>query len=119
VPQDVRVGKYQIILMSPEMALNNESVRKTFLHPPFVKKVVGVFIDEAHCISQWGGDFRKDYGRLGSLRALFPKGIPFCLLSASFRPCVLKDVTSKLGFDDTAVIINVGNERSNVALIIR
>ncbi|KDQ05473.1 hypothetical protein BOTBODRAFT_73972, partial [Botryobasidium botryosum FD-172 SS1] len=63
--------------------------------------------------------FRKDYGRLGSLRALFPKGIPFCLLSASFRPRVLKDVTSKLGFDNTAVIINVGNKRSNVALIIR
>lgn len=101
------------------MALENEAVRKTFLLASFMKKVVGVFIDEAHCISQWGGDFRKAYGRLGSLKALFPKGVPFCLLSASFRPRVLQDVMSKMGFDDTANVINVGNERVNVALSIR
>lgn len=107
--------------MSPEMALNHEEVQKAYSTTSFMQNVLAVYIDEAHCISQWGGDFRKDYGRLGSLRAIFRRGTPFVLLSASFRPRVLKDVTHKLGFNDTAVIlnINIGNERVNVALGIR
>ncbi|KDQ17142.1 hypothetical protein BOTBODRAFT_620316, partial [Botryobasidium botryosum FD-172 SS1] len=118
--QDVRLGKYQIILMSPEMALENEAVRKTFLLASFMKKVVGVFIDEAHCISQWGGDFRKAYGRLGSLKALFPKAVPFCLLSASFRPRVLQDVmpmvyTAK-SYEDLDFLVEKGTEDINSIL---
>lgn len=52
-------------------------------------------IDEAHCISEWGSDFRPDYAKLCDLRTMFP-GIRILGMSATIPPEALKDLVSKL-----------------------
>lgn len=59
-------------------------------------RLVALAVDEAHCISAWGHDFRPDYRRLGHLRALFP-GVPLVALSATAPPLVRADIIRLLG----------------------
>lgn len=99
------------------MALHCERVRAVFSNPTFQKALIALNIDEAHTISAWGGDFRKDYKSLGRLRARLPKGVPAILVSATLRPNVKQDAMATLGFSANPsdyVDINVGNERANV-----
>lgn len=98
------------------MALRSEKFKKAL--QSFRRKVLAVFVDEAHCISQWGGDFRKAYAELGSLCALVPPGIPFAALSATLKPKVHLDIMEKLGMlEKSTVFLDLGNERPNVALL--
>jgi superfamily II DNA helicase RecQ len=60
--------KYQGILTSPEMCLLHPEFRKILTDEKFQENICAVIIDEAHCISQWGGDFRKVYALLEKLR---------------------------------------------------
>ncbi|KAG8770322.1 hypothetical protein FRC12_004353 [Ceratobasidium sp. 428] len=115
--KELAQGKYEIVLLSPEMALHNEDVHKVFDSDTFRKALVAIHVDEAHTISLWGGDFRKDYQGLGRVRARLPKGVPATLVSATLRPNVKQDAMSTLGFpsDETKYTdINIGNERPNV-----
>ncbi|KAF8595259.1 P-loop containing nucleoside triphosphate hydrolase protein [Ceratobasidium sp. AG-I] len=114
---DIAQGKYEIVLLSPEMALHSEDVHKVFASDAFRKALIAIHIDEAHTISLWGGDFRKDYQGLGRVRARLPKGVPVLLASATLRPNVKQDAMSTLGFSSNTskyVDINIGNERSNI-----
>ncbi|QRV84911.1 Helicase conserved C-terminal domain [Ceratobasidium sp. AG-Ba] len=115
--RDLAQGKYEIVLLSPEMALHSKDVHKVFDSDPFRKALMAIHVDEAHTISLWGGDFRKDYQGLGRIRARLPKGIPATLVSATLRPNVKRDAMSTLGFPSDPskyVDINIGNERFNV-----
>lgn len=99
------------------MALHSEEVHKVFASNTFRKALIAIHIDEAHTISLWGGDFRKDYQGLGRVCARLPKGIPVALVSATLRPNVKQDAMSTLGFSSDLskyVDINIGNKRSNV-----
>lgn len=110
-------GKYQIVLLSPEMVLHSEQMHKVFDSQAFREALIAINVDEAHTISLWGGDFRKDYKGLGRVRARLRKGVPVTIVSATFRPKVKQDALSTLGFPaDPAdyVPINVSNERVNV-----
>lgn len=59
------------------------------------RKIELFVIDEAHCISEWGSDFRPDYARLGEIRSLFP-GTRMLGMSATIPPEALKDLIAKL-----------------------
>lgn len=86
----------------------------------FHRNICAVIVDEAHCISQWGGDFRKVYALLEKLRAFFPSHIPFLATSATLQPLALREVRSKLAIDaDTSFYMNLGNDRPNVALSVQ
>jgi len=77
--------------------------------------IVAVIIDEAHRISQWGGQFRPTYAELEKLRAFFPH-IPFLATSATLSPSVLLEVRMKLRIDtETSFHINLGNDCPNIA----
>ena len=76
-------------------------------------------IDEAHCISLWGGSFRPDYAALGVLRSWFPKHIPFIVASATLPDHILDDICAKLKLSLNAHIIQVTNAHPNVALSCR
>ncbi len=81
------------------------------------ERPIGLFvIDEAHCISEWGHDFRPDYMRLGSvIEAL---GHPtVCALTATAAPPVREEIVGRLGMHDPAVIVS-GFDRPNISLTV-
>ncbi len=69
-------------------------------------------IDEAHCVSQWGHDFRPEYVQLGQLRGLFP-GVPIIACTATADPETRDDVRARLGLSSAAVYVT-GFDRPNI-----
>ena len=86
------LGDYKFLYLSPER-VNSELFLVKLRH----MKVSFVCVDEAHCISQWGYDFRPSYLAIGNLRKLLP-GKPFLALTATATPEVIDDIQEKLGF---------------------
>ncbi|TFY74604.1 hypothetical protein EWM64_g9407 [Hericium alpestre] len=113
--------KYRIILISPEMLLSPPFINGVLRHPSFARRVYSVIIDEAHCISHWGADFRKQYGQIGMIRVFLPCDVPFVALSASLTERVIQDIVRTLQFDHGSGFLfrNLGNDRSNVSLVVR
>ncbi len=76
-----------------------------------------VAIDEAHCISQWGYDFRPSYLKIAELRQLLPS-VPFLAVTATATPQVVDDIQEKLGFKQKQVI-KMSFERKNLVYMVR
>ena len=92
---EVADGQVDVLLVSPER-LNNPSFRDQVL-PELSRSAGLVVIDEAHCISDWGHDFRPDYRRLRTLLARLPAGIPVLATTATANSRVTRDVAEQLG----------------------
>ncbi|GAA1061717.1 RecQ family ATP-dependent DNA helicase [Agromyces bracchium] len=86
-----------VLLVSPER-LNNPSFREQQL-PSLVRRLGMLVVDEAHCISDWGHDFRPDYRRLRDLIAEIPAGVPVLATTATANSRVVADVAEQLGTD--------------------
>lgn len=86
------LGDYKFLYLSPERLAS-----ELFLTKLRHMKVSFVCVDEAHCISQWGYDFRPNYLAVGNLRKELP-GKPFLALTATATPEVVDDIQEKLGF---------------------
>jgi ATP-dependent DNA helicase RecQ len=84
-----------LLLISPER-LNNPRFREGML-PLFAARVGLVVVDEAHCISDWGHDFRPDYRRLRDMLAALPEGVPVLGTTATANDRVVADVEEQLG----------------------
>ncbi|OZB85236.1 DEAD/DEAH box helicase [Microbacterium sp. 13-71-7] len=84
-----------VLLVSPER-LNNPSFREQQL-PALVRRIGMLVIDEAHCISDWGHDFRPDYRRLRDLIAQMPSDVPVLATTATANSRVVADVAEQLG----------------------
>ncbi|MFT2815594.1 RecQ family ATP-dependent DNA helicase [Leifsonia sp. A12D58] len=84
-----------VLLVSPER-LNNPSFRDEQL-PALISRVGLLVVDEAHCISDWGHDFRPDYRRLRDLIAEMPAGVPVLATTATANSRVVTDVAEQLG----------------------
>jgi ATP-dependent DNA helicase RecQ len=91
----VAAGEVDVLLVSPER-LNNPDFRDRVL-PRLTASAGMLVVDEAHCISDWGHDFRPDYRRLRSLIAELPDGIPVLATTATANDRVVVDVTEQLG----------------------
>ena len=92
---EVAAGQADVLLVSPER-LNNPSFRDQVL-PELSRSAGLVVIDEAHCISDWGHDFRPDYRRLRTLLGELPAGIPVLATTATANARVTRDVAEQLG----------------------
>jgi ATP-dependent DNA helicase RecQ len=102
---DVRDGAVDVLLVSPER-LNNPDFRDQVL-PKLAASAGLVVVDEAHCISDWGHDFRPDYRRLRTLLAELPPGVPVLATTATANARVTRDVADQLtgrGEDGTLVL---------------
>ncbi|WP_149262173.1 RecQ family ATP-dependent DNA helicase [Actinomadura sp. K4S16] len=99
---EVEEGAVDVLLVSPER-LNNPDFRDLVL-PKLAAGAGLVVVDEAHCISDWGHDFRPDYRRLRTLLADLPPGIPVLATTATANARVTKDVAEQLAGDDALVL---------------
>src|SRR5882757_10824165 len=92
---EIRDGAVDVLLVSPER-LNNPGFRDNVL--PRLTEAAGlIVIDEAHCISDWGHDFRPDYRRIRTLLGTLPPGIPVLATTATANARVTQDVAEQLG----------------------
>lgn len=77
-----------------------------------------VAVDEAHCISQWGYDFRPSYLKIASIRNLISDKVPFLALTASATPQVTEDIMKRLEFKELNVL-RTSFERKNISYLVR
>ncbi|MGH3312925.1 MAG: DEAD/DEAH box helicase, partial [Streptomyces sp.] len=92
---EVAAGVVDVLLVSPER-LNNPDFRDQVL--PKLTAATGLLVvDEAHCISDWGHDFRPDYRRLRTMLAELPAGVPVLATTATANARVTADVAEQLG----------------------
>ena len=97
VGERIHADSVDVLLISPER-LANQQFRDEVL--PIVGRRSGLLvIDEAHCISDWGHDFRPDYRRLVRVLDLLPAGVPVLCCTATANDRVVDDVTAQLGAD--------------------
>ena len=105
-------GDYKFLYISPER-LDTEIFR-TKLKSMNVSMIT---VDESHCISQWGYDFRPAYLKISQIRELLP-GVPVLALTATATPEVVDDIQKQLGFS-TPNVFRMSFERKNLAYIVR
>ena len=104
-------GDFKFLYVSPERL-------GTSLFQSYVRemKISYIVVDESHCISQWGYDFRPDYLDIGKLRELVDA--PVIALTATATPTVAQDIMERLGFEEKC-LIKSGFERPNLSYIVR
>lgn len=105
-------GGVKILYVSPER-LSSEIFLTKLKH----MKVSFIAVDEAHCISQWGYDFRPSYLNISAIRKLKPEA-PILALTATATPEVVEDIQDKLEFKEHRVF-SMSFERKNLAYIVR
>lgn len=101
----LREDSVDVLLVSPER-LNNPEFRDTQL-PALVDRSGLLVVDEAHCISDWGHDFRPDYRRLRDLITLLPEGVPVLATTATANERVVADVVEQLGAGREADVLTI------------
>lgn len=99
VRRAVADGTLRLLYVSPERLLSEGTL-------DWLRRsgVVALSIDEAHCISQWGHDFRPEYRRLGEVRQALG-GVPFHAYTATATPRVREDIAAQLGMKDPAILV--------------
>ncbi|THH41530.1 RecQ family ATP-dependent DNA helicase [Neolewinella litorea] len=106
-------GNTKFLYLSPERLLT-DLARERIRRMP-----VGlVAVDEAHCISQWGYDFRPPYLRIAELRELHPD-VPFIAVTATATPAVVDDIREKLEFGPKSDVFQQSFARENLAYVVR
>ncbi|HEX5593096.1 MAG TPA: ATP-dependent DNA helicase RecQ [Solirubrobacterales bacterium] len=108
----LREGEREFVLLAPEQLAKEEVLEELREAKPSL-----LVVDEAHCISEWGHDFRPDYLRLGAFATEL--GHPILLaLTATASPPVRREIVERLGMADPAVFVR-GFDRPNLHLAVR
>lgn len=110
--KDIQSGKYQFIYCSPEKLAQKSF--QDFLQNITIQLIA---IDEAHCISQWGYDFRPSYRKLDIIKKIFPS-IPVLAMTASAIPMVQADMIKQLRLDQP-IVITSSFLRPNLSYIVK
>lgn len=112
-------GKFKAVFMTPEIIFQNKALKQLWTKSRWLERLQAIVVDEAHCISNWGPEFRPEYSRIGELREWVPKRVAFIALSATLPRPILDDIKHQVRFDGDVKVINVGNDRPNVKLEVR
>lgn len=109
---NVILGEYKFLYLSPER-IHTELFRFKLAY----MKVSFIAVDEAHCISQWGYDFRPSYLQVREIRTLLPT-VPILALTATATATVVDDIQTQLGFRERRVF-RMSFERANLTYLVR
>ena len=108
VMSELAAGKLDLIYVAPERLRNNQ-----FLESVASSNVTLLAVDEAHCVSEWGHDFRPDYSRLGRFRERYLRQVQTIALTATATPAVRDDISELLGLRTPRVFVT-GFSRENL-----
>lgn len=108
VMNEMAAGQLQMVYVAPERLRNNR-----FLQAVADAKVTLLAVDEAHCVSEWGHDFRPDYSRLGLFRERYLQNVQTIALTATATPLVRDDIGQLLGLKKPHVFVT-GFARKNL-----
>ena len=115
---EIAAGTVDLLLVSPER-LNNPGFRDLVL-PKLAATAGMLVVDEAHCISDWGHDFRPDYRRLRTVLENLPPGVPVLATTATANARVTRDVAEQLasGADGEALVLRGPLDRESLCLAV-
>lgn len=113
VKKDIMSGDTKLLFVAPETLTKEENIQ-------FLKdvKISFIAVDEAHCISEWGHDFRPEYRRIRSMMELIGQQVPLIALTATATPKVQSDIVKNLGLINPKIFLSSFN-RSNLYYDIR
>ncbi|KAI0684775.1 P-loop containing nucleoside triphosphate hydrolase protein [Cytidiella melzeri] len=111
-------NEVRAIITSPEMMFQHPRFSELVRSSSWMKNVAATVIDEAHCVIEWGKEFRRDFGQVEKTRSLMTrKPIFFC--TATLTPAMLDELLTKLSFSrERMFILNLGNERHNITSVV-
>jgi len=95
IEDGLRKNQFDVLLISPERLANDDFINRCLL--PIANKVGLFVVDEAHCISDWGHDFRPDYQRIVRILRALPHNIPVLATTATANDRVVRDILQQLG----------------------
>lgn len=107
-------GNYKFLYISPER-IAADTFRQRIRH---IRHICMITVDEAHCVSQWGYDFRPSYLKIAELRHIIPYHVPILALTATATPRVVDDIQEQLEFSQRNVI-SMSFDRQNLAYVVR
>jgi len=113
VKQDIMDGKTKLLFIAPETLTKEENI--TFFQQANISFVA---VDEAHCISEWGHDFRPEYRRIRAMLNAIGEDIPVIALTATATPKVQTDIVKNLNMQDENTFVSSFN-RSNLYYEVR
>ena len=108
------LGAYKLLYISPER-LSSQLFQAKIER---MRQVSMLVVDEAHCISQWGYDFRPSYMQIAKMRHSLPEGVPVLALTATATPKVVDDIQERLAFREKRVF-SMSFERKNLIYVVR
>lgn len=108
------LGNYKFLYVSPERLASDIFLAKL----ERMHHISMITVDEAHCVSQWGYDFRPSYLQIAHIRHLIPYHVPVLALTATAAPKVVDDIMEKLEFKEKHVF-SMSFERKNIIYVVR
>ena len=107
-------GNYKFLYISPERLASEQFRQKLAL----IKRICMITVDEAHCVSQWGYDFRPPFLKIAEIRQIIPYDVPILTLTATATPQIVDDIQDKLQFKERNVF-SMSFERINLVYVVR
>ncbi|PBL00002.1 P-loop containing nucleoside triphosphate hydrolase protein [Armillaria gallica] len=111
---DMKNGKYRVIMFSPEIIEQDSRFDSLIKSKKFMDQLINVVFDKAHCIKEWGSTFRNSYRKLGHLRHLMARRVPYHLGTATLPPSAIEPLKKELRLDPNTTILRLNTDRPNI-----